>query len=145
MTEFTAHDVLEYHAPLVLREVTDPVARDAVRRALESELSTGWNDVTVQFGAVWDRKGYPVTGSISSEVTSSSYRSKADRSDAMILVAVVIPEYLRTDETKEAITLVAAADERAKAEADDAARVAKLEKAAALRAEADKLESEAGA
>ncbi len=146
MSEFTAKHVLEYAAPLNLPEVTDEHARTAVLNALEEELSKGWSDAVVRFGAVWDRKGYPQTGSISDKVSvGRSYRNVTERSDAMILVAVVVTEFMRTDATKAAIPVVAAADEHAKEEADAAARQAKLNKAAALRAEAEKLEAEAGA
>lgn len=146
MSDFTAEQVLESDAPMSLPEVTDEHARAAVLSALEEEIAKGWNDVTVRFGAVWDRKGYPQTGSISDKVSAGiSYRSVTERSDAMILVAVVVPEYMRTDATKTAIPVVAAADEQAQAERIAAARLAKLDKAAKLRAEAEKLEAEAGA
>lgn len=145
MSDFTSKQVLEYYdAASHLPEVTDELTRAAVLDALKEELEKGWNDVTVQFGAVWDRKGYPSTGSISDTVSGGTgYRSSTERSDAMILVAVVVPEYARTDATKKAVIAVAAEDERAYAEAQEAARQAKLSKAAALRAEAEKLEAEA--
>lgn len=146
MSDFTAEQVLGYcDAGVRLPEVTDEQARAAVLNALQEEVSKGWNEVSIRFGAVWDRKGYPDTGHISDKVSSSSYRSGTERSDTMILVGVVIPEYLRTDATKAAIPLVAAVEEKADAEAKEAARLAKLDKAAALRAEAEKLEAEAGA
>lgn len=145
MTEFTADQVLEYcDAATRLPKVTDEQTRAAVFAALNEEIEKGWNEVTVRFGAVWDRKGYPATGSISDKLPGGSgYRSSTERSDAMILVAVVVPEYARTDATKSAIPIIAAADEKADAEAQEAARQAKLSKAAALRAEAEKLEAEA--
>lgn len=145
MSDFTAQNVLDYDAPLNLPEVTDEHARAALIAALEEELSKGWNDAVVRFGAVWERKGYPVTGSISDKVDARPYRSPTDRSDAMILVAIVVPEYLRTDATKSAIPIIAAADEKADAEAKEAARQTMLDKAATLRAEAEKLEAQAGA
>lgn len=145
MSDFTAQNVLDYDAPLNLPEVTDEQARAAVLNALQEEISKGWNEVSVRFGAVWDRKGYPYTGHVSSNVDSSSYRSGTEHSDTMILVGVVIPEYMRTDATKAAIPLVVEAEEKADAEAKEAARQEKLAKAAKLRAEAEKLEAEAGA
>lgn len=146
MSDFTADQVLGYYdAATRLPKVTDEQTRAAVFEALKEEIEKGWNEITVRFGAVWDRKGYPDAGSISDKLTSTGYRSSTERSDALILVAVVVPEYLRTDATKAAIPVVAAEDERAHAEAKEAARLAKLDKAAALRAEADKLEAEAGA
>ena len=145
MSDFTAEQVLGYYDVATrLPEVTDEQARDAVLAALTEEVSKEWNEVSVRFGAVWDRKGYPCTVHISDKVDASPYRSPAERSDAVILVAVVVPEYLRTDATKAAIPLVAAAEEKADAEAKEAARQEKLAKAAKLRAEAEKLEAEAG-
>lgn len=145
MTDFTLEQVLEYcDAAARLPEVTDEQAREAVLAALAEEASKGWNEVSVRFGAVWDRKGYPYTGHLSDKVSTSSYRHSTENSDTMILVGVVIPEYLRTDATKAAIPLVAAAEEKADAEAKEASRQEKLAKAAALRAEAEKLETEAG-
>ena len=146
MSDFTAEQVLGYYDVATrLPEVTDEQARAAVLNALQDEVSKGWNKVSVRFGAVWDSKGYPDAGSISDKLSSSYYRSGTERSDTMILVAVVIPEYMRTDSTKDAIPLVAAAEEKADSEAKEAARLAKLDKAAELRAEAEKLEAEAGA
>lgn len=145
MTEFTVEQMFKSEALLRLPEVTDEQARAAVLSALEEEISKSWNEASVRFGAVWDRKGYPNTGAISDKVHTSSYRSSTECSDAVILVAVVVPEYLRTDATKAAIPLVAAAEEKADADAKEAARQEKLSKAAALRAEAEKLEAEAGA
>jgi len=145
MSDFTIEQIFEYGAPARLPEVTDDAARAAVLAALTEEVEKQWNDVTIHFGAVWDRKGHPCTGSISDKVDASGYRSCTARSDAVITVSVVVPEYLRTDATKAAIEVVAAAEEKADAEAKEAARLAKLDKAAALRAEAEKLEAEAGA
>lgn len=146
MTDFTPEQVLEYYdAAARLPEVTDEQARAAVLSALQEEISKGWNEVSVRFGAVWERKGYPCTGHLSDKVSTSPYRNSTKNSAAMILVGVVIPEYMRTDATKAAIPLVVAAEEKADADAKDAARQEKLAKAAQLRAEAEKLEAEAGA
>lgn len=145
MTDFTADQVLEYYDTATrLPKVTDEQTRAAVFEALKEEIEKGWNEITVRFGAVWDRKGYPDAGSISDKLPGGNgYRSSTERSAAMITVAVVVPEYMRTDATKKAIVAVAAEDERADAEAKEAARQAKLDKAATLRAEAEKLEAEA--
>ena len=146
MTEFTADQVLEYYdAATRLPEVTDEQTRAAVFAALNEEIEKGWNEVTVRFGAVWDRKGYPDVGSISDKLPGGGYRNSTERSDTMILVAVTIPEYMRSDATKAAIPLAAAAEEKEYAEVQERARQEKLSKAAELRAEAEKLESEAGA
>ena len=75
MSDFTAEQVLGYYDVATrLPEVTDEQARAAVLNALQEEVSKGWNEVSIRFGAVWDRKGYPDTGHISDKVSSSSYR-----------------------------------------------------------------------
>lgn len=141
MPDFTTADLLDGSAPLNLSEVTDPSARQAVLAALDAELTRNIADIAVRMGAVWDRKGFPQTGSVSEKVSpGTGYRYGAD---TLILVAITVDRYSHADPTKTAWELVAAADERAKAEAEEAARNAKLARAADLRAEAERLEAEA--
>lgn len=142
--DFSVEEVFEHDPFDRIPEVSDPKARSAAITAAVKEVldeNTGAS-VSVRMGAVWSRKGSPDFGSVSEKVSpGTGYRGRD--SDTLVLIALVIPSYIHSEEAVAAVALVAEADEQERERAREEARQAKLARAASLRAEAEKLESEA--
>ncbi|MBB3752474.1 hypothetical protein FHT44_004986 [Mycolicibacterium sp. BK634] len=109
---------------------------EPVFKAIRAQIDSG-SQFDIRVGAIWDRKGYPDGGSVSKEVSPSSYRYSEY---TWVGVGVLVGDGWQTDELKSVVSAAANHDEIKKFIAEENARQATRDKVAALRAEADKLE-----
>ena len=95
--------------------------------------------VEVRSGAIWDRKGYPDGGSLSPDVSSSSYRK-----DELVYfqVSMAVPLRNVTDIQRAAVDAASAADKKIRVAELAALKAAKEEELSALEARAAKLREE---
>lgn len=97
--------------------------------------------VQVYAGAVYDRKGYPDVGSVSKRMDKSPY-SGNDR-HYVIRAEIIVPGYMLDASANALLERIADGEEITERERIEALRQENLDKAAALRAEAEKLEERA--
>ena len=113
-----------------------------IAAVLKQVLEADERLVHVYAGAVYDRKGYVNSGTVSSKLDKSPYQNN-DR-HYVLRVEVVVPEYMQeASGTKELFSRIAEKEEESELARLEARRQDSLRKAAELREQAAALENEA--